>query len=61
VASGRDDPEFLARHLHAAGDLDAAALHAVRAALAAAGALAFDRAAELYRLALRCTPGARGR
>jgi hypothetical protein len=57
VALGRDDPEFLARHLHAAGDLDAAALHAVRAALAAAGALAFDRAAELYRLALRCTPG----
>ena len=57
VATGRDDPEFLARHLHAAGDLDAAALHAVRAALAAAGALAFDRAAELYRLALRCSPG----
>lgn len=57
VALGRDDPEFLARHLHAAGDLAAAAEHAVRAASAAAMALAFDRAAELYRLALRCAPG----
>ena len=57
LALGRDDPEFLARHLHAAADLDAAAQHAVRAAQAAAAALAFDRAAELYRLALRCTPG----
>ena len=57
VALGRDDPEFLARHLHAARELDAAAEHAVRAALAAASALAFDRAAELYRLALRCSPG----
>jgi len=57
VALGRDDPEFLARHLHAAGDHASAAEHAVRAARAAAAALAFDRAAELYLLALRSTPG----
>ena len=53
VASGRDDPEFLARHLHAAGDHAAAAEQAERAARAAAEALAFDRAAELYLLALQ--------
>ncbi len=57
VATGRLDPEFLARHLHAAGDHYAAAEHAERAAKAASEALAFDRAAELYHLALRSAPG----
>jgi serine/threonine protein kinase/tetratricopeptide (TPR) repeat protein len=57
IALGRDDPEFLARHLQAAGDHAAAAEHAVRAAQAASSALAFDRAAELYQLALRSEPG----
>ncbi len=57
MAAGRVDPEFLARHLHAAGEHAPAAEHAVRAARAAAAALAFDRAAELYLLALRSTPG----
>ena len=56
VDLGRDDPEFLARHLHAAGEHAAAASHAVRAAQAAAAALAFDRAADLYLLALRGEP-----
>lgn len=50
------DPEFVARHLHAAGDLARAAVYADRAARAAATGLAFSRAAELYELALRCEP-----
>ncbi|WP_263429715.1 serine/threonine-protein kinase [Nannocystis pusilla] len=55
---GRPDPEFMARHLFAAGDRERAATYAERAGKAAADALAFARAAELHELALRCTPDA---
>jgi serine/threonine protein kinase len=51
-AGGRGDPEALAVHLFAAGETEAAARYAVTAAARAARALAFDRAARLYRLAL---------
>jgi hypothetical protein len=57
VAAGADEPERLARHLHAAGLVDEALEHATSAAYQAAKALAFDRAAELYQLALECRPG----
>ena len=43
------DPEEVAAHLHAGGDLPAAALWALRAAERAAAALAFARAADHYR------------
>jgi serine/threonine protein kinase len=46
-------PELLLRHLEAAGERKKAAACAEEAAERAAGALAFDRAAELYRAALR--------
>jgi len=52
-ASGQLDAEALAVHLHAAGDDAAAAVWAEKAAHQAEHALAFDRAAELYRLTLR--------
>jgi tetratricopeptide (TPR) repeat protein len=45
-------PEAVAVHLHAAGDLEQAARYMVLAADQAAAALAFDRAARLYRQAL---------
>ncbi len=51
-ASGVGDPETLAEHYFSAGDLELAARHALRAADIAAEALAFDRAAKLYRMAL---------
>lgn len=51
-ASGRADAERLVVHFQAAGDLTSAAEYAVTAATKAAEALAFDRAANLYRLAL---------
>jgi len=51
-ASGVGDPETLAEHFFSAGDLELAARHALRAADIAAEALAFDRAAKLYRMAL---------
>ncbi len=50
--SGRADPETLANHFLEAGDLDRAAEFATSAAAQASEALAFDRAARLYRLAL---------
>ena len=52
-SSGRADPEAMASHLYAAGDLARAGPHAARAARSAAEALAFDRAAELYGRALQ--------
>ncbi|MCY0995363.1 protein kinase [Nannocystis sp. ILAH1] len=46
----------IARHLHAAGRDDEAAEHASAGASAANRVFAFDRAAELYALALECRP-----
>jgi hypothetical protein len=50
--SGRADPEALVTHWRGAGDAGRAAQYAAAAAEQAARALAFDRAARLYRLAL---------
>ena len=52
VSSGRADPEQLALHFQEAGDSDRAAQHAIAAADRATEALAFDRAARFYRMAL---------
>jgi len=52
AASGTADPEDLAHHLSAAGEREAAAEQAARAAERRAGALAFDRAAALYAMAI---------
>jgi serine/threonine protein kinase len=54
------DPEALALHFQEAGDADRAAEYAAAAGQRAAEALAFDRSARLYRLALELTKG-RGR
>jgi tetratricopeptide (TPR) repeat protein len=51
-ASGRADAEMLADHYEGAGDLERAAEHAAAAAARASEALAFDRAAHLYRRAV---------
>ena len=51
-ASGRADLEALAAHWRGAGEAERAAGYAARAADQAAAALAFDRAARLYRLAI---------
>ncbi|WP_437313093.1 serine/threonine-protein kinase [Sorangium sp. So ce385] len=51
-ADGGAEPEEIARHLLAGGDHDRAAAHALTAAEHAAAILAFDRAADLYRLVL---------
>jgi hypothetical protein len=51
-AAGGSDPEFLAEHFRAAGDRARAMSYCVTAAERAAQALAFDRAATLYRQAL---------
>jgi len=55
-ASGRADPEALTVHLLGAGERERAGEHAAAAAEGAAAALAFDRAVELYRLALELKP-----
>jgi serine/threonine protein kinase len=52
LAMPEADPEALAVHLQGAGELDSAAKYAAKAADRAADALAFDRASQLYRLAL---------
>ena len=52
VVSGTADPEDLAHHLAAAGEREAAAQQAVQAAERRARALAFDRAAALYAMAI---------
>ena len=58
-ASGRADPEALAAHWRGAAELDHAAKYTVLAADRAARALAFDRAAALYRMALELLPSER--
>ena len=55
---GRANPEFLASHFAAAGETQRAGEYAVIAAARAEDALAFDRAAALYRRALDLRPGA---
>jgi len=54
VLAAREDtePEALVEHLRAAGTLERVAIHAIRAAKRAARALAFDRAASYYDLAV---------
>jgi hypothetical protein len=56
-AAGTAEPEELARHFLAGGRRDKAHDHALRAAERAASALAFDRAASLYQLALEVEDG----
>ncbi len=57
-ASDNSDDELLADHLIAAGSQDRGVVYIVRAADGAAKALAFDRAARLYRRALSLDRGA---
>lgn len=59
--SGQADPEVLGVHFLGAGLPERAADHYARAAEQAAGALAFERAAALYELALELRPGQAGR
>jgi serine/threonine protein kinase len=58
--AGWHDPETLAVHFSEAGDHERAAVYAVRAADRAGEALAFERAARLYRLALKLGGASRG-
>jgi hypothetical protein len=61
--TGQAAPEELALHFREAGEIDKAAWYSGEAAAQASDALAFDRAARLYRQAiqLRPLPGADGR
>ena len=54
--TGRTDPERLAVHYRASGEIERAARYALVAASHAMEALAFDRAAQLYGLALETLP-----
>jgi serine/threonine protein kinase len=56
-AWGQADPEALAVHFHAADELETAAEYVVQAARQASEALAFDRAARLYVVALNLGAG----
>jgi tetratricopeptide (TPR) repeat protein len=58
-AAGGADPESLARHHLGAGDAETAAEYTAAAAAKASEALAFDRAAGLYRFALGLGVGTR--
>jgi serine/threonine protein kinase len=58
LATGGADPEMLATHYLGAGDAETAAEFATQAAARASDALAFDRAASLYRFALNLPVGA---
>ena len=55
--SGHADPELLAEHWQGAGDLERAVRHTEAAAQRSVDALAFDRAARLYRRVLELRPG----
>ncbi len=54
--TGRADPEALATHFHAAGEMQRAWQHTLTAAQRAEDALAFEKAAKLYRRALELDP-----
>lgn len=54
--AGRGDPETLAMHFQLGGHRERAAHYAIHAATQASEALAFDRAARLYQLALELSP-----
>jgi hypothetical protein len=56
MRSGSPDAEALAGHWREAGDLETAREYAIRAARQAQSALAFDRAARLFRLSLELGP-----
>jgi serine/threonine protein kinase len=59
LGTGGVDPELLATHYLGAGDAESAAEYAAAAAAKASEALAFDRAARLYRFALNLGADAR--